>query len=593
MPIRPSVLPLVLLLAAHSLAGAPVAAAPVPGTLVQLVPLIPSGLSSPIGLAQAGDGSGRLFIVERCGKIRIFDGSLLAGSFLDLGATGSDLIVCGDEQGLLGLAFHPDYESNGFFYVFYTRKADGALTIARYEVSAVDPNLANAGSGTVLLTIPHPTFANHNGGQLAFGPDGYLYISTGDGGSGGDPSDNAQNLNSLLGKILRIDVDGDDFPGDPARNYAIPDNPFAGGAPGADEIWAYSLRNPWRFSFDRVTGDLFIGDVGQGTWEEIDFQPAASPGGENYGWDVLEGAHCFEDSPPGTCNAFLNGGSVLPILEYNQTTAGHCAVTGGYVFRNLPAHSWTGNYIYGDFCSGHIWRGAESSPGAWTSELWSDSPFNISSFGESESGRVYVVHIGGSVQWLAPSTFGDVPPTHWAWPFVEAINGAEITAGCSGGTPPGFCPGAPVTRAQMAIFLLKGIHGPGYQPPPAQGNVFADVQPGDFAADWIEQLFAEGITAGCALNPRRYCPNSSATRAEMAIFLLKSKHGPGYTPPATASSFSDVPNDHFAQDWIERLYAEGITSGCGTSPLRYCPANAVSRAEMAVFLSRTFGLSLP
>jgi glucose/arabinose dehydrogenase len=595
MVIRPKALSVVLLLAAVSFAGAPVAAVPTPGTLVQLVPFIPSGLSSPIGLTHAGDGSGRLFIVEQTGQIRIRDGNqLLATPFLNLSSLTSACHPtdgCG-ERGLLGLAFHPGYETNGFFYVFYTRASDGDIVVARYQNPEPADNVANAGSGTTLLIIEHTSAGNHNGGQIAFGPDGYLYIATGDGGGSGDPAENGLNINSLLGKILRIDVDGDDFPGDPARNYAIPaSNPFAGGTPGADEIWAFGLRNPWRFSFDRLTGDLYIGDVGQGTWEEIDFQRASSTGGENYGWDVLEGAHCFEDVPAGACNTFLNGGSELPILEYNQTVSGHCAVTGGFVFRNLPSHSTYGDYAYGDFCSGHIWRGHEGSPGVWASPLLFDTSLSISSFGENESGRLYVVNLGGSVQWLAPYTFSDVTPGFWAWPFIEAIYGAEITAGCTAGSPPAYCPGDLVTRAQMAIFLLKGIHGPAYQPPPAQGNVFADVQAGDFAAAWIEQLFAEGITAGCGGG--NYCPNDTATRAEMAIFLLRSKHGSAYTPPAAPSSFSDVPNDSFAQDWIEELFDEGITGGCDTNPLRYCPGNPVSRAEMAAFLSRTFALPLP
>ncbi|HKV06872.1 MAG TPA: PQQ-dependent sugar dehydrogenase [Thermoanaerobaculia bacterium] len=583
-----------LLLGALALA-APVAAAPPPGTLVQSV-LLTGGLSSPIGVTNAGDGSGRLFIVERCGQIRIFEnGALRATPFLNLGASpGTDVITCGDERGLLGLAFHPDYESNGLFYVFYTRKADGALTVARYQVSG-DPNVAGT-SGTVLLTISHPN-TNHNGGQLAFGPDGDLYIATGDGGGGGDPGENAQNLSSLLGKILRIDVDVDDFPADPARNYGIPPgNPFAGATAGADEIWAYGLRNPWRFGFDRLTGDLYIGDVGQGNWEEVDFQPASSTGGENYGWDVLEGAHCFEDVPSGSCTSFLNGGSVLPILEYDQTAAspGHCAVTGGYVFRNLPAHSFFGQYLYGDFCSGFLWRASESS-GTWSSPLLLDTSFGISSFGEGETGRLYLTDLfGNSLRWVAPYTFQDVPPTHWAWPFVEAIYGAEITAGCSAGSPPSFCPGTAVNRAQMAIFLLKGIHGATYVPPPATGTVFADVAAGDFAAAWIEQLFNEGLAAGCATNPRRFCPTSSVTRAEIAVFLLKAKHGSTYgPPPGTGTVFSDVPPGYWAVSWIEQLYAEGGTGGCGNNPLRYCPTDSVARAQAAAFLSRTFSLPLP
>ena len=263
---------------------------------------------------------------------------------------------------MLGLAFHPDYTTTGFFYVNYTDNL-GDTVVARYTVSAKDPNVADPDSAQTVLTQDQP-FSNHNGGQVAFGPDGYLYIALGDGGSGGDPQENGQNLNTWLGKILRVDVNGDDFPGDPNRNYAVPpDNPFVSDPNALDEIWAYGVRNPWRCTFDRVTGDFFIADVGQGAWEEINFQPAASPGGENYGWDVLEGGlhgpqpvpggNCFEDFPQGSCNAFLNGGSTLPVLEYSHSFG--CSVTGGYRYRGQLYPQLDGIYFYSDLCSGIIW----------------------------------------------------------------------------------------------------------------------------------------------------------------------------------------------------------------------------------------------
>ena len=264
------------------------------GTTIQLEQ-VASGLNLPVTVTNAGDGSGRIFIVQQTGEIRILSGgTLLPTPFLDISA----LVSCCGEQGLLGLAFHPDYATNGFFYVDYTNVA-GDTVVARYEVSATDPNVADPTSAQTVLTQDQP-FSNHNGGQLAFGPDGYLYIALGDGGSGGDPQENGQNLQTWLGKILRVDINGDDFPGDPNRNYAVPpDNPFVGDPNALDEIWAYGVRNPWRCTFDRVTGDFFIADVGQNAWEEINFQPASSAGGENYGWDVLEGMHCFEDVPAG------------------------------------------------------------------------------------------------------------------------------------------------------------------------------------------------------------------------------------------------------------------------------------------------------
>ena len=233
--------------------------------------------------------------MQQPGQIRILiNGTVLPTPFLDI----HELVSCCGEQGLLGLAFHPDYANNGFFYVDYT-DVNGNTKVARYTVSKNDPNIADPNSVFPILSQSQP-FSNHNGGQLAFGPDGYLYIALGDGGSGGDPQENGQNLQTWLGKILRVDVNGDDFPGDPNRNYAVPpDNPFVGNPNALEEIWAYGVRNPWRCTFDRVTGDFFIADVGQNSWEEINFQPAASTGGENYGWDVLEGMHCFEDDPAG------------------------------------------------------------------------------------------------------------------------------------------------------------------------------------------------------------------------------------------------------------------------------------------------------
>ncbi|NLF12357.1 MAG: PQQ-dependent sugar dehydrogenase, partial [Anaerolineaceae bacterium] len=260
-----------------------VAAQP-PGVDIRVNRVVASGLDRPVLVTHAGDGSGRLFVVEQGGLIRIVeDHALLPVPFLDL----SQLVISGGEQGLLGLAFHPEYASNGYFYVNYTRVEDGATVVARYSVSAADPNVADPGSAVPILTVPQPA-PNHNGGHLAFGPnDGYLYIGMGDGGGAGDPDENAQDVATLLGALLRLDVDG----GTP---YAIPaDNPFAATA-GADEIWDYGLRNPWRFSFDLDTGDLYIGDVGQAAWEEIDYHGAGTPGGVNFGWDCREGTHDYE-----------------------------------------------------------------------------------------------------------------------------------------------------------------------------------------------------------------------------------------------------------------------------------------------------------
>ncbi len=384
---------------------------------IHLEPVV-SGLTQPTTVTNAGDGSGRIFITQETGQIRIvINGTLLPTPFLDI----SNLVRQDPEQGLLGLAFHPDYASNGYFYVDYTDN-DHNIVVARYQVSAGDPNIADPNSAYTILKQPQIDSEDHNGGTVAFGPDGYLYISIGDGSCCGDPEGNGQNLMTWLGKILRVDINRDDFPGDPNRNYGVPpDNPFVGQSGVLPEIWAYGLRNPWRCSFDRLTGDFFIGDVGQDTWEEVDFQPAGSSGGENYGWSVLEGMHCFNDNPPGSCDDFLNGGSTLPILEYNHDFPG-CAVTGGYRYRGQRYADLAGVYFYGDFCWGLIWGAIQQGNGTWQSQVLLDNgpKFAITTFGEDEAGELYVVqfnfdqsvlyHIAGS-QEVTPTPTPTITPT--------------------------------------------------------------------------------------------------------------------------------------------------------------------------------------
>ena len=361
--------------------GVLAAATGAPKAAIVLQP-VASGLSAPVALAVPGDGSGRLFIAEQQGRIRILDGgAVLPTPFLNITA----LVASGGERGLLGLAFHPDYATTGQFFVAYTISG-GALVIARYAVSA-DPDVALP-DGTVLLTIPHPVYANHNGGQLAFGPDGYLYVATGDGGGGGDPDGNGQDLGILLGKILRLDVD------EPSLIPAT--NPFVDGDPQTrDEIWAYGLRNPWRFSFDRTTGDLLIGDVGQGCWEEVDLAPAGA-GGLNFGWPEMEGPKCYDPSscnPPPICGieSFEH-----PILTISHS-GGDCAVIGGHRYRGAAIPSLAGAYLSADYCTGLI-RVAREDSGFWMVE---DPPLatgrNITSFGEDESGELWVVDAGGGV----------------------------------------------------------------------------------------------------------------------------------------------------------------------------------------------------
>lgn len=329
--------------------------------------LIASDLVRPVDLQ--ADGSGRLFVVEKIGHIHIIEnGRLIEGPFLNIEDRVNDR---SNEMGLLGLAFHPEYAQNGYFFVNYTGSG-GDTFISRFQVSG-DPYLANPSSEVNLLRINQP-YPNHNGGGLDFGPDGYLYAGLGDGGAAGDPQGNGQKLTTLLGKILRLDVDS-------AEPYAVPaDNPFG------NEIWAYGLRNPWRISFDTANGGLYIGDVGQNVWEEINHLPADSPGGTNFGWDFREGAHEFEGSTP--------SGLTDPIAEYSHAEGG-CSVTGGYVYRgSMP--EWNGIYLYGDYCTGFVW-GLLQVDGGWQAQVLFDTDVNITSFGQDEAGEVYLIDDGGGV----------------------------------------------------------------------------------------------------------------------------------------------------------------------------------------------------
>jgi glucose/arabinose dehydrogenase len=351
---------------------------------VQLIPLV-SGFERPTYLTHAFDD--RLFVVEQAGTIRVIQGgNLLDEPFLDIrNKVGSS----GLEQGLLSVAFHPQYVENGRFFVNYTDR-EGATIVAGYQVSPSDPNRADPESEQVLLRISQP-YQNHNGGQLQFGPDGYLYIGMGDGGSAGDPLNNGQDPSTLLGTLLRIDVEE-------GGQYSVPqDNPFNGSGDARGEIWAIGLRNPWRFSFDRENGDLFIADVGQNQLEEIDYQPSTSQGGENYGWNILEASQCFLQAGCDTT------GYTLPVAEYGRE-GGHCSVTGGYVYRGEEFPDLRGNYFYGDYCSGVIWSLFHLPDGSWQTNQVLQSGLNVSSFGEDLAGEIYVLdHAGGVVYRLAPA----------------------------------------------------------------------------------------------------------------------------------------------------------------------------------------------
>jgi len=343
-----------------------------------------SEFDSPVYAVGPDDGSERLFVVEQAGRIRIVrEGEVITDPFLDI----SEIVESGgSEQGLLGLAFPENFSESGAFYVYYTArggKGVGDNTIARYGVSEDDPDLADPTSGEVLLAVPDSR-TNHNGGTLQFGPDGYLYAGLGDGGGGGDPDNNGQNPGTLLGSVLRIDPTGEALP------YAIPnDNPFADGADGAPEVWAWGLRNPWRFSFDRATGDLYIGDVGQGAIEEINWLPAETLGGTNFGWNIKEGTRCLDLA---ACEV---PGLTEPATEYPHDFG--CSVVGGYVYRGVLEPELRGIYLFGDFCTGLVWGMTRNEAGEWIRSDPIETGLQISSFGEDANGEVYIIDLAGDL----------------------------------------------------------------------------------------------------------------------------------------------------------------------------------------------------
>jgi len=343
---------------------------------------IVGGLESPTQITNAGDGTDRLFVVEQRGTVRVIQGGVLQpGFFLDIRSKVED----GGERGLLGLAFSPNFETNRQLFVFYTRNG-GDIVVTRFTTNAPRTN-ADESTHRPLFLIEHSAQTNHNGGGLTFGPNGLLYIAVGDGGGSGDPGNDAQETTTtLLGKILRVNVNG--TKSGPFHHYSNPAaNPFKGSTRGRDEIWAYGLRNPWRISFDRVTGQLFIGDVGQGRWEEIDREKPGIRGGRNYGWNAMEGFHCY------TASKCPLSGDTLPVAEYSHS-GGNCSITGGFVYRGPTQTELVAQYAFADYCSGRIWTMPNTS-GVMT--LRADTSQNITSFGESENGELYAVTSSGTV----------------------------------------------------------------------------------------------------------------------------------------------------------------------------------------------------
>ena len=514
-----------------------------------------SGLSQPLGVVNAGDGSGRLFVIEKRGTVRVVRGDAIQrGFFLDLRGVAGGISTDG-ERGLLGLAFHPSFETNRTLFAYYTN-AGGDIKIVQLTANAGRTS-ASASTVDTLLTIEHSANSNHNGGQLLFGPDNYLYAFIGDGGGIGDPGENSQDTASLLGKTLRIAPNL-------AGGYTNPaTNPYAGAIPGLNEIWAIGLRNPWRASFDRATDQLWIADVGQGSWEEVNREPAGT-GGRNYGWDCREGAHSYTDPSPGISCSGLT--FTDPTAEYGHST-GNCSVTGGYVYRGSVFRDFVGQYVLGDFCSGRVYTlnaGAGSPP----FQFHRDTAAMISSFGESQGGEIYMTdYAGGALYRVVAPPYSDVTDSNFIndimWLHYE-----DITRGCGDGR---FCPKGAVARDQMASFLDRALNLP------ATSRDFFTDDEGNRHEAAINRLAQSGITVGCTAT--RFCPSGVVTRAQMATFLTRA-----LKLPATSRDFftDDEGNRH--EDRINRLAAAGITSGCTATT--FCPNGTTTREQMAAFLRR-------
>jgi glucose/arabinose dehydrogenase len=604
-------------------------------------------------VTNAKDGSNRLFIVEQDGIIKVLQpGSSTPTVFLNI----TTLVRPVGEKGLLGLAFHPFYKNNGRFFVYYTRQPDGQLRVAEYRVSA-DPNVADT-TEIVILDLPQPT-EFHNGGTIMFGPDGYLYIAPGEAGTAA----NAQDINHLRGKMLRIDIDH----ANGAVPYSSPStNPFFGATAGADEIYALGLRNPYRFSFDRGTGLLYLGDVGNARWEEIDIITL----GGNYGWPAFEGGHCsgfFPGCTPGATNCDTNG-YTCPIAEYSSEDPDlRCTVIGGYVYRGPLGTLPTGTYVFADYCTGEIF-----TLNAGTASLLLDTNRNITSLGEDEFGELYVLGHGGTLDRIVNDTapcasviaptsqafpatggsgvvtvaatvdcnwnttnaaswitlnsgsgtgagivtytvqanpdptprsatltiagqdfmvfqgvsFGDVATNHQFYNEISKLSARQITQGCSSSN---YCPMASITREQMAAFVIRALHPPGYMPPLPAMQRFDDVLPTHSFYRHIDEMAERQITLGCSATPPLYCPTQGVTREQMAAFVIRALHPPGYVPSTPPSQrFTDVPPTNPFYGHIDELAIRGITLGCTSN--NYCPTSLVTREQMAAFLVRAFNL---
>ena len=539
------------------------------------------GLSNTTSITHAGDGSGRLFVTEQVGRVLIYDGeSLLSTPFLDI----RERVRAGGERGLLSLAFHPGYASNGYLFVNYTNLS-GATVVSRFEVSS-DPNVADAGSETIFLQAAQPR-RNHNGGQIHFGPDGYLYIGMGDGGGAGDPGDLAQDLSTVLGKMLRVDIDQGSTAAAPASN------PFLATANARPEIWASGLRNPWRFSFDRLTGDMFIADVGQNAVEEISFQSSDSTGGENYGWRLMEGSRCF--NPATNCNG--NGSLVLPILEYSNA-GGNCggSVTGGYRYRGAKHPQLSGTYFFADYCTGDFFAAYEES-GAWTLLGPRETAISFRTFGEDEGGEIYFADSGVVYQIDAPrpppqisegrvvnsATFqlgSGLAPGSLATAFgvglataTEAANGHPLPSELGGGSmsfndgiaaPQVFA--APGQRNFLVPWELGGLADAtltvtvGDQTSPAVTLPLARVSPGVFVLNHLDQAAALiASSGGVVAGPAGGFPGARPARPGETLEIFATGLGPVTNPPATGAAALEDPVSATLEPVSVRLGGEPMT----------------------------------
>jgi glucose/arabinose dehydrogenase len=554
-------------------------------TIPGLTPVM-SGFDQPTFVTNAGDDSGRLFVLEKTGLIKVIDGGQVS-IFLDV----STLVSTGCEQGLLGLAFHPGYRTNGQFYIFYTA-TNFALSIVRYRVSATNRNQADASSAQMLLEIPHPSNCNHNGGMLAFGSDGYLYAGTGDGGSAGDPPNNAQNLGVLLGKLLRLDVNS----ADPGLNYHVPaTNPFVGSSGARPEIWALGLRNPWRFSFDPATHDLWIGDVGQSSWEEIDHQPASSLGGENYQWKCMEGLHVYATDVNCT-----DGRSTPPIFEYGHfdstgQSTGDCAITAGYMYRGAALSDLVGAFVYGDYCSGRVWALTPGLNSTWQSLLLLDLPFFVDSFGQDQAGELYLASNTTGTVYQLTSTGGPTPtatptpqptstPTPTTTPQAPTATSTRTPTPQPSVTATPTPTGPPSPLPDLIITSFTATDGTSTQPPSVSISVrnqgAADTGPGDsfdvhvFADlgrppvttdnQYIGHFAVPLLPAGAAFTIQgELFPNSLGV-GEHTLWALADGHDTVKESNET-NNFSSVAIDvsgcPVGQYWAEYFNSTGLTGG--------------------------------